>query len=246
VPERRYVEGRLSRRQQVSEALNVLDSPVAERKACRAFVAHMLDLVDRRAKAGKSLKRPITKEGGRELGRLRNSFKRALADLESTSEDVKPFLASGPMLRRDLSVIDATRSSRKAAKHGKDVSRQKAACDAAFILLQRWRPGERLVTTRTGKWARLSAIMYGDLKADLYQHLRKALSTGIDKRVRVYAVNRQRRRGAERLVDCWRPPPGRVILRGDFVYVRIEDARWLPPWWPETERRADVIQLRAR
>jgi hypothetical protein len=192
----------MTREQQVRAALKLIAPPASERAACRADIENRLNVIEsfgegdkvfagaRSEAATKALaayhdalgrlrttyKAVLAAGGGRPLRRAADGSWRevlTLADIDFLIEASKPppkqvvYSVLSPRKGRPLPDIlpDGALATFGAGKPTK-------AAELSHELLRRWGRGIKIVTTRDKVWHKLTAIMYGDPKADLYQYLR--------------------------------------------------------------------------
>ncbi len=206
--ERRYRRAAepLSRAQQIEEALTLLDPPPKELNEWQQWVEHALDVVDLRSRLVRSLKGPISKQGKLEVRRYRNALLRVRAAHRGFDPAVRPWFSllaadtQEAVIEREIARADSLLRLPARPSGGKDASRAKAAVALAHSLLVHRFGLERVTTTRPPRqpsdehdrrgeaWARLSAVLLGDRKADLYEHMRAQMRTQTETRPQIVPV----------------------------------------------------------
>lgn len=148
---------------QIDLALELLAPPQHQLAECRAHIKEVLDVMAAVAQADEHA--GITK-------RARRQYSAALERLLETTEN---YALIGGALTIPLDVIKrAVDSDRKWSTHWTPPSRyghQKCAVAMAYELLSCWRP-DAISKSRHGEWHQLTVILYGNMSANLYRHLR--------------------------------------------------------------------------
>jgi hypothetical protein len=165
---------KVTKEQQIQEALKLLAPPAAEREVCLHEIRIALDRVENFTAFARSSRASRSKKGG--LRRYDAALRRLLSAIESLDPAIKPYFSlalSGATTTRIRAEIATTEDFLKQppAPPRRDGSRNKAAVAAAYDLLA-WR-GHNGTLTRGGKWEELAQILAGDLTVDLFELLRK-------------------------------------------------------------------------
>jgi hypothetical protein len=173
----------LSRPQQIAEALTLLDPREQHRNReleadeRRRLVEDVLDTVDRRVTLEASLKGPASKQGKLEIRRHRNALARSQMTYRRLGRANKRWFSlqaadtQENVTAREIAVANDLLKWSARPSGGKDSSRARAAARLAHRLLERF--GFKHITITRGKaYHRLSAVLFGDRNADLYEHMR--------------------------------------------------------------------------
>ena len=150
----------MTRKQQIKEALALLDPPPPEREDCRRDIERMLDRMEG---VSRVVKYAVTKKSMR-------AYSAALRKMQTASRNHAR--AGGSLTLRGID--QAVASNEAWSRSWQPPPRwlkHKEAVGAAYKLLARWtRRG--IVVSSTGTWHKLSAILFGDERVNLYRHLR--------------------------------------------------------------------------
>ena len=147
----------------------------------RRLVEHALDVMDLRSSLVPSLKGPAAKQGKLEVRRYRNALVRLRIAYRRFGPTTRPWFSllaadtQEAVIDREITRADAWLKVPTRPSGGKDGSRGRAAATLAHTLLGQRFGFERITTTRGKAYHRLSAILYGDRKADLYEYMRAYL-----------------------------------------------------------------------
>ena len=147
----------------------------------RRLVEHALDVMDLRSRLVPSLKGPAAKQGKLEVRRYRNALVRLRIAYRRFGPTTRPWFSllaadtQEAVIDREIARADAWLKVSTRPSGGKDGSRGRAAARLAHALLGQRFGFERITTTRDKAYHRLSAILYGDSKADLYEYMRAYL-----------------------------------------------------------------------
>jgi hypothetical protein len=196
-------ELRMTRDQQIRKALELLAPPRLQRAECRHDIKIALNRVEQGAAAAQSFRVAGSKKGKAEvmrycaaLRRLRNAYHAldpAIRPWFSLSETA--YVAGKPtVIDREIAIAEVF-LARPSPPPRPDASRNKLAVAAAYDVLNWW--GQRAVITRSGKWAKLAAILAGDMSVDLFDHMRefrRRPSRSIEKVRGAHAILYQTRR----------------------------------------------------
>ena len=165
---------RVTKDQQIQEALKLLAPPAAEREECLHEIHLALGRVENFTALARSSRASRSKKGG--LLPYHRALRQLLRAIDSLDPAIKPWFSlahSGTTTTRIKAEIATTEAFLKQppAPPRRDGSRNKAAAAAAYDLLT-WR-GHNATVTRGGTWEELAQILAGDLTVDLFEHLRK-------------------------------------------------------------------------
>ncbi len=169
----------MTRDQQIRKALELLAPPRSQRAECQQDIKIALDRVEHGAAAAQSFRVAGSKKGKAEvmrycaaLRRLRNAYHGlgpAIRPWFSLSETA--YIAGKPtMIDREIALAEVF-LVRLSPPPRPDARRNKLAVAAAYDVLN-WR-SQRAMITRNGKWAKLAAILAGDMSVDLFDHMRE-------------------------------------------------------------------------
>jgi hypothetical protein len=170
---------RVTRDQQVRNALELLAPRPRERAECQYDIGLALDRVERRAATARSFRVAGSKEGKAGLRRYCAALRRLHNAYFSLDPAIRPWfsLVETAYVAGKATVIDREIAKAKAfidrpsPPPRRDASRNKAAVAAAYDLLEWW--GHKAAVTRGGRWARLAKILAADPTVDLFDHLRE-------------------------------------------------------------------------
>ena len=152
----------------------------------RRLVEHALDVMDLRSRLVPSLKGPASKQGKSEVRRYRNALVRLRIAYRRFGPTTRPWFSllaadtQEAVIGREIARADAWLKVPTRPSGGKDGSRGMAAVTLAHTLLGQRFGFERITTTRGKAYHRLSAILFGDRKADHYEYMRAYLR-GLDR-----------------------------------------------------------------
>jgi hypothetical protein len=163
----------VTREQQIQAALRLL-APEPERRAdCERDINRALNIIEREANAGGNL----TKKHKKALRSLEGALRRTVAarralerhwTTEFGGEHLPPLaLDEWIAYCQQQCALPRPRRFRRTANP------KYHAVDQAERLLRDWGQQDRISVTRRGRWARLAAVLYGDRRADLYNHLQR-------------------------------------------------------------------------
>jgi hypothetical protein len=171
-------EAQARRAQQVRAALKEIMPSASDRAACRAAVEEKLDVIAMFGKADRAFAASRSDAASKaleahhkKLVQLRKTFQ---AVLKSGGEHrLRWAPARGWHEVLTLADIDFLIWASVPPPKRKDrpVAAKPMTAWFARDLLERYCPDKHIVTTKGGRWHTLSAILYGDPTADLYQHL---------------------------------------------------------------------------
>jgi hypothetical protein len=162
--------------QQIERALKLLAPPAAQREECRHEIRLALDRVENFTALARACRASRSKRGG--VPRYNAALRRLLIAFDSLDSAIMPFLSLAHPAYITRTKIEAEIAktteflNQPPAPPRRDGSRNKAAAAAAYDLLT-WR-GYNATVTRKGRWEKLAKILAGDLRVDLFDHLRKS------------------------------------------------------------------------
>jgi hypothetical protein len=166
---------RVTKDQQIQEALKLLAPPAAEREECLHEIHLALGRVENFTALARSSRASRSKKGG--LLPYHAALRRLLRAFDSLDPAIKPWFSlahpaytTRARIEAEIAKIEAFLKQPPAPPR-RDGSRNKAAAAAAYDLLT-WR-GHNATVTRGGTWEELAQILAGDLTVDLFEHLRK-------------------------------------------------------------------------
>jgi hypothetical protein len=152
----------VTRKQQIKEALALLDPPPPEHEDCRRDIERKLDHM---IEVSRAVKYAATKKSMR-------AYSAALRKMQKASRNHTR--AGGALTLRAGGIDQAVATDEAWLRCWQPPSRwlkHKEAVFAAYKLLDRWNQ-HGIVVSSTGTWHRLSAILFGDKRVNLYRHLR--------------------------------------------------------------------------
>jgi hypothetical protein len=166
----------MTRAQQIAKALALLAPSPAELKECQHEIGLALDLVKNNAASAQAFRAASSKNKGglmryyAALWRLRNAFNSLDPLIRPWFSLADPAYATGKALEKEIAKAKEF-LNRPSAPPRRHASRNQAAVAAAYNLLA-WR-NKKATVTRGGKWEELAKVLTGDLRGDLFDHLRK-------------------------------------------------------------------------
>jgi hypothetical protein len=174
------------RKQQIKEALALLDPRPPEREDCRRDIERKLDHMKAVSRA---VEYAVTKKSMRAYSAALRKMQKASRNhtraggslaLRAGTPVVTEFTVTdregnkGRLRVRGGGIDQAVALDEKWSRYWQPPSRwlkHKEAVRAAYELLARWNP-RGIVVSSTGTWHKLSAILFGDERVNLYRHLR--------------------------------------------------------------------------
>jgi hypothetical protein len=188
----------MKRDQQIRKALNLLAPPAKKRAECRADVESALDVVEMFGKGDKVFQAERSAAANRARDIFHKTICKALREYDAMVKAGFGSPREGRLYLRWLAMRTApprkhvTYSLLSPKKPIPDVipdgaglsagsGKKTRATEDAHWLLTKWSGGTKIVTTKSGTWHRLAAILYGDEQADLFQYLRISQISSTDK-----------------------------------------------------------------
>jgi hypothetical protein len=170
----------MTRKEQITAALDLCAPPPRKRKACREYVEEALDLLDSAGRAVEHAR--VTKKAisdhAKALRRFEIATDAAIAagvplatrppdsllkiKLSDLPDDAR-VLKNHPVMRGLAAWPRMWEPPSRSLKH-------RYAVLLAYELLIRWKP-DNIVVSRNGRWHQLAAVLFGDPKVNLYRHL---------------------------------------------------------------------------
>ena len=162
----------MTRKQQIDEALVLLDPPQRERGEWQRQIEHTLDSIDLRCRTAAGFKAPGTKLGKAALQR----YVKALRELQKAYDALRSLRPWFSLLAADTqeSVIDRELDkakkllARESGPPKRDAVLGKVAATAAYQLLRL--RGSKPSLTRSGKWEQLAKVLANG--APVFEHMR--------------------------------------------------------------------------
>jgi hypothetical protein len=166
--------------QQIRQALRLIAPPVGREADCRRDIEATLGWVERQAKVADAFRIATSKTGKAQVKRYAKALKRTRNAYNAIDKGIRPWFSlvetayivgTPTLLDREIKVAEEF-LDRPSAPPRRQAKRNEIAVDAACDLLVRW--GQQVVTTRGGAAEQLAKILTGNLKVDLFDHLRKS------------------------------------------------------------------------
>jgi hypothetical protein len=159
----------MTRKQQITEALNLLAPPRGKRKQWRGQIAFMLDIVDDKS-ASDELEDAGSKQGKAKLTRYADALREVQASYNALNPSMQRFfLLETDRIKHDI--IEAKAMSehfpRRPSNRPANITAKAATKAASILLTQR---GWELTTERSGHWHTLTQILANTSK-DLRHHM---------------------------------------------------------------------------
>jgi hypothetical protein len=192
----------MNRNQQIRESLELLAPPPLERAECQHDIGLALDRVEHGSAATRSFRVAVSKKGKAEvtryfaaLRRLRNAYNSLDPAIKRWFSLAETGYVAGKATVIDREIVKAEAFlNRPSPPPRRDASRNKAAVEMAYDLLELW--GHKAAVSRSGKWAKLAQILSSNRTVDVLDHLgafKRSFSSngGGVKRARLMRIRRR-------------------------------------------------------
>jgi len=186
------VRTKMTRKQKIEEALTLLAPERGKRADCRRDIEWMLNHFEDCTRTSANHQAARVKPTKTAIRRYDAALRRLLRYYEALPTVSKPWFAETTTFYERMRLN--TEAGFQPSRPSPHAYEKREAVQAARDLLRWW--DHKPTITRNGPWATLSAIIFGDEEADLFDHLRSVSKTpGLVINKRNIAPTKERPRG---------------------------------------------------
>lgn len=161
----------MTRDKQIDTALKLVAPPPRQRETCRSRIDGMLHLMERASVAHKV----FASDRSKAAIRARRTYNAAARRLLAADKALLVAGWRGPIdraeIERAIMNTEPRPKSWKLVVRGRGVvTKHRAAVALAYELLVEW--NGTIALSRNGTWHKLSALLFGDQRVNLYRHMR--------------------------------------------------------------------------